>query len=339
MAPEETDLPVGWRLARAIRPSARRLARLVGAALAIAALAAGGPGCHRDEAGSATRPAAGASNAGSAAAPAAAGASGSSASPGSAAAAPSGPAPRVVSLTPSATEVVAALGATGLLVGVDDYSTYPAEVTELPRVGSFLAPNLETIVSLRPSLVIVDDVHGQVAGALHDAGIASVACAIHGLPDIKAALRAVGAQIGRAGDADRVIEGIDAALDRAAARRPAKRPRVLAVIDREAGGLGNLVTAGPGSWVDELLAVVGGDNVLSAAGARYPKISAEEVLRARPEVILDLSYAARDGIAAWDPLAVPAVAEHRVRAITDPYLLAPSPRVAEALAALARAID
>jgi iron complex transport system substrate-binding protein len=244
----------------------------------------------------------------------------------------------VVSLTPSATEVVAALGATGLLVGVDDYSTYPAEVTKLPRVGSFLAPNLETIVSLRPSLVIVDDVHGQVAGALHDAGIASVACAIHGLPDVKAALRAVGAQIGRAGDADRVIEGIDAALDRAAARRPAKRPRVLAVIDREAGGLGNLVTAGPGSWVDELLAVVGGDNVLSAAGVRYPKISAEEVLRARPEVILDLSYPARDSIAAWDRLAVPAVAAHRVRAITDAYLLAPSPRVAEALAALARAI-
>jgi iron complex transport system substrate-binding protein len=286
----------------------------------IAALAAGSPGCRRDDA-PAARPAAGSSTAGSAAG-----------------GAPSGPAPRVVSLTPSATEVVAALGATGLLVGVDDYSTYPPEVTRLPKVGSFLAPNLETIVGLRPSLVIVDDVHGQVAGALHDAGVATVACAIHGLPDVKAALRAVGAQIGKAADADRVVQGIDAALDRAAAQRPAKRPRVLAVIDREAGGLGNLVTAGPGSWVDELLAVVGGDNVLSAAGVRYPKISAEEVLRARPEVILDLSYAARESTAAWDRLAVPAVAAHRVLAIADPFLVAPSPRVAEALAALARAM-
>jgi iron complex transport system substrate-binding protein len=246
--------------------------------------------------------------------------------------------PRLISLTPSATEVVAALGATGQLIGVDDYSTYPPEVAGLPKVGSFLSPNLETIVGLRPGLVIVDDIHGQVAGALHDAGIATVACAIHGLPDVKAALRAVGARIGRAGDADRVIAAIDAALDLAAARPPATRPRVLAVIDREAGGLGNLVTAGPGSWVDELLAVVGGDNVLSAAGARYPKISAEEVLRARPDVILDLSYAARDSIAAWDRLAVPAVAAHRVRALTDPYLIAPSPRVAEALAALAQAL-
>jgi len=249
------------------------------------------------------------------------------------------PAPlRLVSLTPSATEVVAALGATALLVGVDDYSTFPAEVTRLPKVGSFLAPNLETIVGLKPTLVIVDDVHGQAAGALNDAGIATVACAIHALPDVKAALRAVGARIGKAAEAERVVATIDAALDHAAAHRPAKRPRVLAVIDREAGGLGNLVTAGPGSWLDELLAVVGGDNVLRGAAVRYPKISAEEVLRGRPDVILDLSYPARQSVAAWSSLDVPAVTGHRVKALSDAYLLAPSPRVAEALTALAQAI-
>lgn len=246
---------------------------------------------------------------------------------------------RVVSLTPSATEVVAALGATALLVGVDDYSAFPAEVAKLPRVGSFLAPNLETIVALKPTLVIVDDVHGQTAGALNDSGIATVECAIHALPDVKAALRTVGARLGKAAEADRVVESIDSALDRAAAHRPPRRPRVLAVIDRETGGLGGLVTAGGGSWIDELLAVVGGDNVLSAAGVRYPKISIEEVLRTRPEVILDLSYAARHSLAPWQSLDVPAVASGRVRALDDAYLIAPSPRVAEALGALAAAID
>jgi len=246
---------------------------------------------------------------------------------------------RVIALTPSATELVAALGATALLVGVDDYSAFPPEVAKLPKVGRFLAPNLEIIVGLRPTLVIVDDVHGQAAGALNDAGIATVACAIHALPDVKAALRSVGARLGKAAEADRVVEAIDAALDRAAAARPAKRPRVLAVIDREAGGLGNLVSAGPGSWIDELIAVVGGENVLAAAGVRYPKISAEEVLRARPEVILDLSYAARQSVAAWRAVDVPAVAEGRVRALADAYLIAPSPRVAEALATLAKALQ
>jgi ABC-type Fe3+-hydroxamate transport system substrate-binding protein len=71
---------------------------------------------------------------------------------------------------------------------------------------------------------------------------------------------------------------------------------------------------------------------------RYPKISIEEVLREKPEVILDLSYAARESIAPWRTIDVPAVTSGRVRALDDAYLIAPSPRVAEALAALANAI-
>jgi len=113
---------------------------------------------------------------------------------------------------------------------------------------------------------------------------------------------------------------------------------VLAVIDREAGGLGSLVAAGPGSWVDELLAVVGGDNVMLASGLRYPKISLEEVLRGAPDVILDLSYAARSGVAPWQAVDVPATRARRVIELHRPYLVAPSPRVAQALADLAQAI-
>lgn len=245
--------------------------------------------------------------------------------------------PRLVSLTPSATEIVAALGATDELVGVDDYSTFPPEVGKLPKVGSFLAPNLETIVGLKPTLVIVDDVHGQVAGALSDAGVATVACAMHDLPDVKSALRTVGEKIGKSAEAVKVVAAIDGALERAAAARPAKRPRVLAVIDREPGGLGNLIAAGPGSWIDELLAVVGGENVLAGARVRYPKISTEEVIRARPTLILDLSYPARQSIDAWHALALKPAP--KTVALQAQYLLAPSPRVADALADLGRALQ
>ncbi|HEY4055489.1 MAG TPA: helical backbone metal receptor [Kofleriaceae bacterium] len=176
---------------------------------------------------------------------------------------------RVVSLTPSATEVMAALGATKLLVGVDDYSTYPPEVTSLPKVGSFMQPNLEAIVRLKPTLVIVDDVHGATAGALNDAGVKTVECAMHALPDVKSALVAVGAKIGKSAEADKVSHDIDAAIDAASAKRPAKRLRVLAIIDREAGGLGGLVAAGPGSWIDELLAIVGAENVLASTDCGF----------------------------------------------------------------------
>src|SRR5512134_499565 len=143
---------------------------------------------------------------------------------------------RVVSLTPSATEVVAALGATGTLIGVDEYSTYPPEVTALPKVGSFLSPNLEAIAALAPSLVIVDDIHGGAAKALHELAIATVACPMHALPDVKAALIRVGHALGRDRIAAERVEAIDRALDAAAANRPAIRPRVLLVIDRSAGG-------------------------------------------------------------------------------------------------------
>ena len=247
-------------------------------------------------------------------------------------------APRIVSLTPSATEVVAALGATHLLVGVDDYSKYPPEVARLPKVGTFLQPNLEAIVKLAPTLVIVDDIHGQVAGALRDNQLNPVECPMHSLPDVKVALRNVGGKLGKSAEAEATVTAIDTALDRAAAARPARHPRVLAVIDRESGGLGNLVVAGRGSWVDELLAVVGGDNVLAASGVRYPKISLEEVLRTQPEVILDLSFAGKANIVEWNAVDVPAVKAKRVVALSEPYLIAPSPRVGEALTALANAI-
>lgn len=246
---------------------------------------------------------------------------------------------RIVSLTPSATEIVHALGATNQLVGVDEFSPYPPEVKLLPKVGSFLLPNLETIVRLQPTFVIVDDIHGRTAGALQDARIDTIACCGHALPDIKEGLRVVGARLGRADAAAKAIADIDKSLDDAAAKRPAKRPRVLLIIDRESGGLGNLVAGGPGSWIDELLAVSGGENVLSASGIRYPKVSMEEVLRGKPDVIIDVSDAAETGgLAAWNTIDVPAVKANRVRGLTDQFLRAPSPRVQQALAALEKAL-
>lgn len=231
---------------------------------------------------------------------------------------------------------MAALGATSMLVGVDDYSTYPPEVTKLAKVGSFISPNLEAVIALRPTLVILDDIHSTVGGALRDVHIATAACRMHDLPDVKRALVEVGQQIDRAAQAARAVEQIDVALDAAAAKRPANRTKVLAIIDREAGGLGNLVAAGPGSWIDELLAVVGAENTLAASGVRYPKISREEVLRGQPDVILDLSFPARTSITEWNELATPAATNHRVIALAEPFLVAPSPRVKEALELLAK---
>jgi iron complex transport system substrate-binding protein len=242
--------------------------------------------------------------------------------------------PRVVSLSPSASEIVAALGATDLLVGVDDYSTYPPAVTKLPRVGTFLQPNLEAVMTLRPTLVIADDVHAAFEQRLADAGIAAVECPMHDLADVRTSLIKVGDKLGRAQAAKDAIAAIDRAIDTAAERRRTRggaHPRVLAVIDHEPGGLGGLVVAGPGSWLDELLAIEGAENALAGGGARYPKISSDEAIRSQPTLVLDVSFAADPATAAQVWSVVPGA---RVVVAKDPYLAAPSPRVADALAQL-----
>jgi len=239
-----------------------------------------------------------------------------------------------VSLTPSATEVVAALGATPQLVGVDDFSEFPAEVKALPKVGSFMQPNVEAIVRLHATLVIVDDIHATTAHALGDAGIATIACPMHALADVRGCLQAVGARLGKTKEAEAVVASIDHSISDARAH-PAAHVKVLAVIDRAAGGLGNTVAAGPGSWIGELLDVEGADNVLASANTRYPKVSLETMLRAAPDIIIDLSG---QDLAAWNELDVPAVKNHKVFALAEKPLQGPGPRVDVALTALARVL-
>ena len=249
--------------------------------------------------------------------------------------------PRLISLSPSATETVAAVGAAAWLVGVDQYSTYPAQVATLPKVGAYLTPNVEVILQLRPTLVLVDDVHRATAEALHDAGIATLRCEIQTLADVETAVRDVGAKLGKTDAANMVLTQIAQAKTAARGAASGARPVVLAIIDRQTGSLGGLVAAGPGSWLDELLAAVGARNALATSPVRYPKISLEEVLRAQPEIILDLSDASShdDAMQLWQAVVVPATKAGRVRVLTDSYLRAPSPRVEAAIQALRTALQ
>ena len=246
-----------------------------------------------------------------------------------------GPVRRVVTLTPSATELVAAVGAADLLVGVDRYSTHPARVRDLPKVGDFLHPSFEAIVALAPDLVIVDQVQAEVARGLNAAGIRTAILSMHGIADVHAGL----ATVGRALDREDAAQAAQAEIERALARARARvqdqaPPRVLGVVDRELGGLGNLVAAGPGSYLDELLDVVGAHNALADYVVRYPKLSAEQSLRAQPDVILDLAPAGAPerGREDWRRLPeLPAVQRDRVYVLQDSIYLAPGPRIGQAI--------
>lgn len=252
--------------------------------------------------------------------------------------------PRIVTLTPSTTEIVAMVAGPAAIVGVDEFSTYPAEITGRPRVGSFLQPSFEAIVALRPTLVVGDDVQVEALTALQGAGIPTISLKMHSVEDVLAGIRRVGAATGQDAAATSIAERLELAIDRARARGEARfpggdkgpaRPRVLAVIDRDPASLGNVVASGTGSFLDELLSIVGAENALASAGVRYPKLTSEEILRAAPTVIFDATHGGESSLGAWQELtAIPAVASGRVHVLAEPYFLSPSPRLDLALAAL-----
>src|SRR5262249_50054049 len=124
---------------------------------------------------------------------------------------------RVVSLTPSLTEVVHAVGGTDLLVGVDQYSSYPPEALALPKVGDFLSPNLEAIVALHPDIVLADAVQAPAAASLKTSGIQVITFKMKTFPDVRATLISVGDALGMQAAAKRAVDTLDHDLAEVAA--------------------------------------------------------------------------------------------------------------------------
>jgi iron complex transport system substrate-binding protein len=249
---------------------------------------------------------------------------------------------RVITLTPSLTEIVWALGAGERVVAVSDYCDYPDEARQRPRIGSFLSPNSERILALQPDLVLLDAVQHQVAGVLEQAGVRVVAVPMQDLAQVRQAMVTVGEALG---DRRSAGEALRAALDRELGevqRQTAGQPpkRAMFVVDRQIGGLRGMVVAGPGSYLDELLTLAGGTNVFGDLGTKYGKVAVEAIEERRPEVILDAVHTeqaqAEQLRRDWLPLKeVPAVRNGQVQVLASREFVTPGPRLGQALRRLA----
>ncbi len=248
---------------------------------------------------------------------------------------------RVVSISPSMTEAVFAIGAGDLLVGRSRYCDYPPEVLRLPAVGGFADPSLEAIVALRPTLVI--SARGPAGAALADAlaaqGVDVYAPETESIPEIEATLEELGRRLGHEEGAHAAVAKIEAAR-REVAAAVAGRPRVRAAFLFD---VAPVFAAGPGSFADGLVREAGGENVVTAGGA-YPTLGLEQLLRLDPDVILDGSGDEADASRVlqkrddpgWSKLR--ALREGRVRALAASVVLRPGPRIGQGLAAVARAL-
>lgn len=251
----------------------------------------------------------------------------------------SGPAHRVVSMMPAVTEWVIAMGAADRLVARTDFDHHPA-IDTLPSIGGGLTPSIEWLAARSPDLVIAwpDAPSRSIVARLEQVGIPVYAAPVESIAEAMEVARDVGTLLGKAAVAERRIEEVRAGLDavrRAVAGRDS--PRILYLI-----GLDPLMAAGPGTFVDELITVAGGRNVLHDLETRWPQLSLEEVVRRAPEVIIVGSIRAGNPAAlladrpGWRE--VPAVRAGAVHAVDPDMMNRPGPGMADTAARLAELI-
>lgn len=247
------------------------------------------------------------------------------------------PSPRIVALAPNLVELLFSVGCGGSVVGVGDWARWPPEVEALPRLGGLFDPRLETIAALDPDLAVLLPSEGSLGDQLGALGIETLTVPNETLADIESAAISVAARCG----GTRLDGFLSTWRQGLATSTAGAGERVLVVIGRTAGDLTQLIGAGPGTYIDELLARLGAENVLADSPARYPQVSLEAIVAHTPTLIIDLqgvplAAADRAVLAAdWDALRATG---RRVVVIDGDHTLVPGPRLPRLFADLAEAL-
>jgi iron complex transport system substrate-binding protein len=250
---------------------------------------------------------------------------------------------RIVSLAPSITEILFALGVGDRVVGVSTYCDYPPEAARIDRIGTFLDPNVEMILAKKPELVIGVPSPGnrEPVEALQGLGVRTLVVDPERVTAILSAIRTVAQAVGAAEAGERLVQRIESDLD-AVRRRLEGVPRrkVLMVVGRVP-----LIAVGEGTYQNELIQLAHGTNIAAASGEAWPHLSIEFVIREAPEVIIDTSMGSEEareadgGKAFWRQFpTIPAVRQDEIHGYRDYQLLRPGPRVAQTLETMARYI-
>ncbi|TSA83165.1 ABC transporter substrate-binding protein [Deinococcus detaillensis] len=240
---------------------------------------------------------------------------------------------RIVSFLPSDSETLCAIGGCGKLVGVDEYSDFPAQVTKLPKVGNLYQPNIEAVVALRPDIVIVSK-YGDLIQPLTNAGITVVAVNPETYEEVFSKTIILGKIINREAQAKALVIQMrrDIAKVEILTKNAVKKPTAYYEIDPTP------YTVGPNSFIGVLLTKAGAINIIPASLGDFPKISPELVVKSAPQFIFGMNLAAAKARPGWN--TIPAVKLGRVvedKAL-DQLLSRPGPRLPQALAGLAKVV-
>lgn len=251
---------------------------------------------------------------------------------------------RLISLSPTHTETLFALGLADRVVGVTDYCDYPEAAKSKEKVGGFSTPNLEKIIALRPDLVIASDRHQQVVEGLSRAGVTVIALKPRTVSDALRNIEVIGRAAGVPVAAEELLQSIRQEIasvtDKVKDLPPEEKPVVYYEVWYEP-----LMTVGPGTVMDDLINLAGGINAAADAGKEYPEYSTEVLVKKNPQVMIH-SYTHGSGEAAkpeaimqrkgWKDLDC--VVNKRIYLVDANLASRSGPRVGKGLKEFARAI-
>ena len=259
---------------------------------------------------------------------------------------PQNQAQRIVSLSPSVTEILDGVGAFPRVVAVSDYCEYPPGVKSLTRVGGWQNTNLERLASLKPDLVIMTDAEAPfVKDRLEELKILTLVVPSRSIEDAFTAMRDIGLATDNVREAEQLAAGTRAEIDRVRAlTKDLPKRRVLCVVDRVPGTLRDLYTATEGSFIAQLIEIAGGVSIAPLAEKGYGKINKEAIVALDPEIIIDMVQGAEgkfaeDPRAVWNELSqLRAVREGRVYPLRETSVLHPSQFIGKSALQFARII-
>lgn len=245
---------------------------------------------------------------------------------------------RVICASPAVAEIVYALGCGDRVVGVSEFTDWPPEAAGRPSIGGALSPNRERILALEPDLILGQGKAEVLGDFARSQGIAFRAMPLDTLEDLRGAIESFAAALGRAEKGKALL----AEMEKGFAAIPSCGPvSVFIALGHAPGDLSGLMTAGPGTFLSEIVAQAGGSNVFADVDILWPKISQETLIRRKPAIVLDFQSTATDEtrrvalVADWERLGFEA---GQIRILTEDYLLKPGPRAARATARIAEAI-
>jgi cobalamin transport system substrate-binding protein len=246
---------------------------------------------------------------------------------------------RLVSIGPSITAFLFALGAGPRVVGVDDFSDEPAEAATREHVGG-IKVNFEKVVALKPDLVLSVKFSDGTIEKLQSASLNVLVVDPQTVSEIAKTATLIGKTVGADGEAlgRSIQQRVDAIKAKAATATT--RPRVYHEID--ASDPAKIFTVGPGSYINDLIDIAGGVNIAARTTSAYPQLSAEEILRSDPEIIVLAAdaYASKpaDVISRQGWSIIAAVKNNRIFTIDPNLINRPGPRVGEAAETYAKLV-